>query len=245
MDNSRIKSFFEFIDRHKNIIEIVFRVIEIFIIGGFGIYITAKANSITTLQLRLSEAESRPLLTVREEQDKNENGFYDTNKIVISNESGYMTNYHSDTISFLHITTNLYGDYQEIDIPVIGFWTINAFSGNMIGIIESKWEYKNNEKLLALMNKVRSIVDSDYGSMYFYNIELRTYLKITYKDILEKSQTMTYEVKPIYGTFRIEETEYQENKERYALLEEFRIDLSDIDGEQLIHKTELLIQSNY
>ena len=241
----KIGSFFDHLDSHNHITDFFFRLIEICVIGFVSIFVAIKANSIAALQLKLSEAESRPLLTVREEQVTNKEGFYDTNQIVIKNESGYMSNYHSETLSFLHVTTNISGSYQEILIPVTGFWTISALSGNMIGTVETKWEYKNNERLFSLMNEVRSIVDSDYGSLYFCNIELETYLKIIYKDILENNQAVTYEIMPIYNTNRIEESEYQEKQEKYELLEECRIDLSDIDGEQLLNKIELLLMSDY
>lgn len=233
----------KFIDEHEKALSLALRIIEVFIIGLLGLHISSQVSKTAQFQLELSQSESQPAFCISLSQEKNDEGYYDTNILTISNENGYMSNYHSKHIDLIHIKTNLVSTSpQDVYIPATGLWNIGEFSGSNKGTIERRWDYKNNEHFFALINATRNMIDAEYGDEIFFDIDSETYLQISYLDILKDEHTVFFRVEPIYGTIAISSAEYDQYCGIFDSMDQYRIDLANTSAAELIECTKSVLE---
>lgn len=214
----------------------VIRFIEVFFIGTIGIIIAVQANRLTKAQLDLSKAISMPMLSVNEEQIFNTDGIVDTHKLKIYNESGYMTNYKSERLSFISITTSVGYNRFDLKIPLEGFWSVGLHTGKMIGLIETRGYDKNFEKYKSIVSAAEEMVASaSYEPNYFLS-NIESYVKISFSNVQHENQVLYYKLDPIMGTVMIDASLYND---LLLLHNDFQakkllVDIDSSNGEDLV-----------
>lgn len=221
----------------------ILRIIEVLLLGIFGVIISIQANSIARSQLELSKATSMPAIYVTEEQVFNSDGIVDTRKLNIYNDNGYMTNYRSERFSDIIIT--IYSDFQkyELRIPLEGFWTVGVHTGKMNGLIETRGNEKNLEKLQAILSNAEYQFALKNTDAYSFVWNTETYVKINYSDVQHNDQSFYYKLNPIAGTTMIEPSEYTALFNQHETnRKDYLIDIDLSTGDDLITIVNSLVE---
>lgn len=138
--------------------------------------------------------------------EQGESQFYSNNNIEISNEGGPVHDFQSSVANFIEIT---YLDPEKgyaqrvIRYPLNGYFGASFLSGSSKGTLVTLAGYKNNLKIFQLS---KSLSEYSEKTDISANLEVKTYLKLNYKDFLNREHEEYYFV-PHIGTKKLSVSE--------------------------------------
>lgn len=204
---------------YQQLLKSILRLTEVMFIGFASFFVSCKANEIAKAQLHLMQAESMPAFHVIERQIPNADGIIDTHMLIISNESGYLTNYESEHISFVRIS---YGQRHDCLIPLTGIWRIGFHTQNTTGELERRGFEGNYSKFRLLFEEASKISKEQSPDSYNYiwDYQLETYVKISFYDITQKPNALYFSLSDNFETSIIDQETYDSLFATYNALSE-------------------------
>lgn len=174
--------------------KIKWELIATLIISASSVFVAIKANMISNIQAEIARNTALPVIEVTERVEEAEGFEWDRHSVIeIENLSGKMNNYQSKVISFLrcgYFNKESQG-YETVDIPMMGYYFYGVKGRTTNGVVEKKYTADNFSRFLSLRQSVQSHNNSKDSSINL-DIEVVTYLKIQYLDLLSQKQVEYY-----------------------------------------------------
>lgn len=185
--------------------KIFFEIFSSVILGIMGVIISISAIKVTQYQNTLAERELLPIMEIKEYLEKDEENSYLESIIQISNVGGALYGFQSDTICILNINY-LTEDLKKgtIKKELDGYYYYGRSTQASTGILKTIGGYNNYYNLSDLELEIMGQKYKEYG-IYSLEIEIETYLRIEYYDVLDKKHTEYYRLAD--STEKIEEQE--------------------------------------
>lgn len=120
-------------------------------------------------------------------------GYEESSIIEITNLSGKMNNYHAEVITFLdcgYFESEM-AEYEDVEIPIENYYLLGIKEGVATGIIERKDSIGNYSKIEKLKKKIIQF-NSENEDGKSIDPTVRSYLKISYLDLLNEEQELYY-----------------------------------------------------
>lgn len=199
------------------------------IISCTSIFVAAKANDISKMQMLIARNAALPIIEVDEKvNDSAWPGYRESSIIEVSNLSGKMNNYHSEIVTFLRC--GYFGSepdsYEVIDIPIENYYLFNTKTGITDGVIEVKDSMGNYDKIKDLKKSILAFNKGNENEQ-IVDAHVLSYLKISYIDLLNEKQVMFYLIDPIEA--KVIDSDYgQKQFDRYREMtaEKYGIDVN-------------------
>ena len=189
--------------------KVKWEIIITIIISLTGLFVSMQALKINELQTTIARNSSLPNIQLEERQAFDElSGKENEFVIEISNLEGRINNYDSQTITFLscnYLDEN--GNYYSEEVPVYSYYFVGFLSGKSTGVLEERKTVGNGSKLVQLKN---DIIEYSKETNEVLNVEVKTYVKISYVDLLNDKHIVYYSV-DLLGTTLLD-AEVGENK---------------------------------
>lgn len=157
---------------------------------------TYNANRISNNQMMIARNLALPTITVSETIEASDYSSKES-VITISNLSGKMNNYYSDIVSFLRC------DYaageveaqQTVYLPLENYYIVGTITDQSTGVLERKHTLNNYVRLIELDSEITKFNVENPEKKYL-EVEVYSYLKVGYLDLLEQPQEIYYEITP-------------------------------------------------
>lgn len=198
-------------------------------VGIMGAWIAIEANKIGNLQAQIAVQSSLPNIQINEKYViDEETGNAVATVLEISNLEGRLDNYDSSIVSVIKYSYSDMGTLSfEVNVPISAYYYASGISGVTNGLIETKYSYDNFKKISELRKKVRMEKNDDE----ICNLgQVESYIKITYRDLLNNERVEYYRSDAIY-TNRLDEEQGKLYFEKYMKLweEGYAIDLDQYE----------------
>lgn len=185
----------------EKFVKIKWEVVITAIISLTGIFVTIKANEIYDLQAKIARYSAFPSIEIDELIEENSEFGLKESVIEVSNLSGKMNNYQTEIVSFLHCE---YLDdelmvFENVDIPIEGYYMVGIREGVTIGIIEKKHTMDNYSKIENLKKLILQYNKKNENDQCI-NAKVESYLKVSYLDLLNEKQIFYYLINPVSVT---------------------------------------------
>ena len=202
------------------------------IVSLSSVFVAIKANNIYKMQAEIAKNSALPMIEVDEKVEESSWGDWDKSSIVeISNLSGKMNNYQSSVITFLDCGyfESETAEYKNVEIPIQGYYLLSIKEGGTTGIIERKESIGNYSEIEKLKQEITQF-NKENGNGKRIDPLVRSYLKISYLDLLNEQQELYYLLDTV-NVKMIELESGQEKFDKYRMLIEkgFYIDTNSLD----------------
>lgn len=171
-------------------IQIKWEVVITIVISITGLFISWQAYKISKLQAEIARNSLLPNIQVNEIYGAMESVNVNDYIIEITNLEGKINNYNSKIVSFLdcQYIDKAYHFYDE-KVPILYYYMWHENSKSNIGVLERIATAFNYKRLEKLENDIAKYIKYTEEVL---NIELESYLKIEYVDLLGKQQELYY-----------------------------------------------------
>jgi hypothetical protein len=175
------------------------------IISVAQIGIATKQNNLTELQAKIAIQQAIPQFVVTARQIYDEKVQKVTeNEIYVRNQGGIVQDLESDTAVFMSVTfVTKSWEQKTVEIPLNGYYigkTCTSREGT--GLVLLIQGYKNQEREIQLKDDFRRLARERGNSGA---VEIKRYLRLTYRDIFGKKYTKYYFIPLVPGGEMIEE----------------------------------------
>lgn len=219
--------------------KIQWNVIITIIISITGVFVSWQAYKVSKLQSEIARNSLLPNIQINEKDEPYDSTDNEYQSIIeILNLEGKINNYSSRVVTFLECDyVNDKESYNSQEVPVFNYYIWHRLSGNITGTLEEMGTAYNQEKIKKLQKDILAYNKKTEESLY---VQLKSYVRIEYKDLLNEDQTLYYCIDTL-NTTCIEESEGNKAFKKYDTLlkNEIGIDLNINDSipvNQLIDK---------
>lgn len=184
-----MNKFKEFIERNGKIIEFIFSLISLIIVGVVGTTISINNSLTSTSQLELARASAQPVFNVKSEYNSS-----DTNseeRLIVSIDAGFAENLN--IVEYTWIEMYKSQDKESMKKCLLtDYYLADYYSGNNRGDV---FILTNTNNLSYYANLIRSQYDPNFVYNRFYKL---TILGISYSDVTGKNLIRYYETSGTY-----------------------------------------------
>ncbi len=162
-----------------------------------------KQATLADLQTRLAEAQALPSFDIRISQIANPaTGKADNNVLTIENSGGPVREFSARAIYFVEVSAAErkipYPKPVELRIPVNDYYSASALTATSKGNLATIFGNDNNASFITFSRALAA--SADRQNWTFANTEERTFLRLLYLDLLNRSHEEYYEVAPVRGS---------------------------------------------
>ena len=173
---------------------IKWEVVITIVVSLSSVFVAIKANDIYKMQAEIARNSALPMIEIDERVEKSSGGSWEESSIIeISNLSGKMNNYHAEVITFLvcgYFDSEM-AEYENVEIPIESYYLLGIKEGVTTDIIERKDSIGNYSKIEKLKKEIIQF-NSDNENGQSIDPIIRSYLKISYLDLLNEEQELYY-----------------------------------------------------
>lgn len=173
---------------------IKWEVVITIVVSLSSVFVAIKANDIYKMQAEIARNSALPMIEIDERVEKSSGGSWEESSIIeISNLSGKMNNYHAEVITFLvcgYFDSEM-AEYENVEIPIESYYLLGIKEGVTTDIIERKDSIGNYSKIEKLKKEIIQF-NSDNENGQSIDPIIRSYLKISYLDLLNEDQELYY-----------------------------------------------------
>lgn len=184
-----MNKFKEFIEKNGKIIEFIFSLISLIIVGVVGTTISINNSLTSTSQLELARANAQPVFNIRSEYN-----YSDTNneeRLIVSIEGGFAENLNIVEYTWIEMYNSQ--DKENMKKCILtDYYVTDYYSGNNRGEV---FNLTNTNNLSSYANLIKSQYDPNFVYNLFYKITL---LGISYSDVTGKNLIRYYETSETY-----------------------------------------------
>lgn len=195
------KKFQMFLKNHEHIINLFFRVIEIFVIG---IMINLSGNVIQKKILDIERIKCQPIFEFVIKSEKTNSDVYDTKYLLTKFKGDSFTSFKQEIKTMIVFSDN----YK---CPLYQFWMVHhKYDMTEEGIIRKSGVEKNFQRLMDLTKEIKK---------YNFDFEdIVSYINITYTDIFGEVHSKYYRIDLDNNVDLISSDEYKNNIDNYDKL---------------------------
>ncbi|HDR4864610.1 TPA: hypothetical protein QCR55_000942 [Bacillus cereus] len=217
------------------------------VIAGVSLYVAWQAKEIANLQIETAKAEKNPLIYFDMTYDEDDKGNFIGTNLVVSNEGGLLREFDVDLVTVLELGVSDFSKdkvKRTLKIPIRNYYDIGGKSGasqkKLMTYDNLFLKEGNNAKINRVIREFSENIESlkeekekKTGKAFLVGYpELRTYVKVWYKDIYNEKHTQYYNVDN-FGATRIDD---KRGKEELKIddLSDKAVDLKDLDANKLL-----------
>jgi hypothetical protein len=169
-----------------------------------------KQNGLVDLQARVAEAQAMPTLEIAIKQilDPATNRA-DQNELIIDNSGGPTREFDCQAVYFIEIEI---GEKLlpipppiHLSIPMNDYYAYQAVTAASKGHLATISGYQNNLNFVSFSRKLSAAAEDH--SWRYANVDEKTFLRVQYTDVLDRSHEEYYEVAPVWGSRRLKTEE--------------------------------------
>ena len=181
-----MKKIKEFIEKNAKIIEVLFSLISLIIVGIFGTTISIN-NSITSrASLELSKANSQPIFNIKIASEAV--GEELSESISIEIDSGFAENLSVNEYVFLTYNYEENGENVEKKVSIDNYYLGTFYSGNNRGVVCTLKGFSNAQTLVNLQSEIVT-----HNLDKYKDLHKSVLIEVSYKDITGDSYLKYYE----------------------------------------------------
>lgn len=174
--------------------KIKWEVVITIVVSLSSVFVAIKANNIYKMQAEIAKSSALPIIEIDERVEESSGGDWKESSIIeILNLSGKMNNYHAEVITFLDCGyfESETAEYENVEIPIENYYLLGIKKGVATGIIEKKDSIGNYSKIENLKEKIKQF-NSENENGQSIDPVVRSYLKVSYLDLLNEKQELYY-----------------------------------------------------
>ncbi|MHA4067896.1 hypothetical protein ACX16W_22930 [Bacillus cereus] len=217
------------------------------VIAGVSLYVAWQAKEIANRQIETAKAEKSPLIYIDMTYDKDDKGTFIGTNLVVSNEGGGLREFDVDLVTVLELKISDFSKDEverTLEIPINNYYDIggkyNASQKRLATYDNVSLKEGNNAKITRVIRESSEKIDSlneekekETGKAFLIGgPELKTYVKVWYKDIYNENYTQYYSVDN-FGATQIKDTKGKEEFKNNGLSNKV-IDIKDLDADKLL-----------
>ncbi|PFD01868.1 hypothetical protein CN995_10115 [Bacillus cereus] len=217
------------------------------VIAGVSLYVAWQAKEIANRQIETAKIEKSPLIYIDMTYDKDDKGNFIGTNLVVSNEGGGLRELDVDFVTVLELKISDFSKDEvesTLEIPINNYYDIggksNASQKRLATYDNLFLKEGNNAKIIRVIREFSEKVDSlneekekETGKAFLIGgPELKTYVKVWYKDIYNENHTQYYSVDN-FGSTQIKDTKGKEEFKNNGLSNKV-IDIKDLDADKLL-----------
>ncbi len=205
----------------KDTLDFVLRIIEIVIVGAL---LQFQSNSIMNRQLEIEKIKVRPSFNFYTDYDFDENYMIDTRYLYTTYSGNSFTDYSQDIKTILVLETKS----RTIEFPFYGFWLPHIdYNKAQNGVIRKSGYKGNFKKFLS--------IDKGLLNKYGILVNVDTYIRIMYKDILKNEQKEYFKIHNFSDdVISISDSEFKHALDLHSRMLDDSVDI-DKDNEESIY----------
>ena len=210
--------FRSFLQRNK----IFFEVILASLLSFMAIFVSIKTNSIAEHQTKIMEYENTPQLEIRKHQEFNQELNTYNDIWLIFNRNSKVSNFDiEENYSFIRFESRS-AKNDSILIPIAQYVnTKGMLTGESEGLI---YQFDNSHNSVYEFTLRNELINIGY-------LEIESYIKSTYKDVMQQKEEKYYKIAP--DIKEIDKEEWNKIKEEFLTNLDDRIYIDNIKSEDL------------
>ncbi|MED1284416.1 hypothetical protein [Bacillus mycoides] len=217
------------------------------VIAGVSLYVAWQAKEIANRQIETAKVEKSPLIYIDMTYDEDDKGNFIGTNLVVSNEGGLLREFDVDLVTVLEFEISDFSKNKvkrTLKIPIRNYYDIAGKSGasqkKLMTYDNLYLKEGNNAKINRVIREFSENIDSmnvekekQTGKAFLVGYpELKTYVKVWYKDIYNEKHTQYYNVDN-FGATRINDERGKEELKNDDLSDK-AVDLKDLDANKLL-----------
>ena len=175
----------EFIEKNGKIIEFIFSLISLIIVGVVGTTISINNSLTSTAQLELARANAQPVFSIKTEYNYSDTE--NTERLIINVDGGFAENLNITEYTWLECFKNSDRENTLRKCLLTDYFITSYYSGNNRGDIINLTNSDNLTKYATLLKDI-----FDPNAKYTHILKY-TLLAISYEDITGKKSVKYYE----------------------------------------------------
>lgn len=196
--------------------KIIFETLAAVLLSVMAIVVSVKANGIASMQAELMRAEQLPIIGFEREHIYDESNTVVDLELAVINYGAPATEFSHQYVSYL---TLLYHPqdtkFATVQLPLINYFTLSAISENVTGKLVTFIGNRNVARYVELEHALRDYARNNNAAA---SLDLVTYVKVEYKDLLQERHIEYYRVDD-FRSFKLDESEgsrlFAEHEEAY------------------------------
>ncbi|MGE7866667.1 hypothetical protein ACQKNO_10445 [Bacillus paramycoides] len=217
------------------------------IIAVISLFVAWQAKEIANRQIETAKAEKSPLIYFDITYDEDDKGNFIGTNLVVSNEGGLLREFDVDLVTVLELEISDFSKDKVkkiLKIPIRNYYDIGGKSGasqkKLMTYDNLFLKEGNNAKINRVIREFSENIESlneekekQTGKAFLVGYpELKTYVKVWYKDIYNEKHTQYYNVDN-FGATRINDERGKEELKNDDLSNK-AVDLKDLDANKLL-----------
>lgn len=217
------------------------------IIAVISLFVAWQAKEIANRQIETAKAEKSPLIYFDMTYDEDDKGNFIGTNLEVSNEGGLLREFDVDLVTVLEFGISDFSKdkvKRTLKIPIRNYYDIGGKSGasqkKLMTYDNLFLKEGNNAKINRVIREFSENIESlnkekekQTGKAFLVGYpELKTYVKVWYKDIYNEKHTQYYNVDN-FGTTRIDDKRGKEELKNDDLSDN-AVDLKDLDANKLL-----------
>jgi hypothetical protein len=203
--------------------------------------------SLAALQERIAEVQALPQFEVAIHQRRNnDTGKFDDDYLEVVNGGGPVHEFSAETAFLLRVNAvvpHVSGGTSSplpsriasitFDVPVGGYFSTQGVSSAGKGQLVTISGYHNNAAINGLEKNARQAADN--AKWDAFNLDTLIYIKLRYRDMLDRAHEDYYEVPTVGGGWRMRDADGKAVFEKWE--QPGRVEMSNLSAEQLLSET--------
>ncbi|NUJ05045.1 hypothetical protein [Bacillus paranthracis] len=217
------------------------------IIAVISLFVAWQAKEIANRQIETAKAEKSPLIYFDMTYDEDDKGNFIGTNLEVSNEGGLLREFDVDLVTVLEFGISDFSKdkvKRTLKIPIRNYYDIGGKSGasqkKLMTYDNLFLKEGNNAKINRVIREFSENIESlnkekekQTGKAFLVGYpELKTYVKVWYKDIYNEKHTQYYNVDN-FGATRIDDKRGKEELKNDDLSDN-AVDLKDLDANKLL-----------
>ncbi|PEJ52826.1 hypothetical protein [Bacillus wiedmannii] len=246
-----LKSFLRDKDNRDFVVALIsgFAAVISVVIAGVSLYVAWQAKEIANLQIETTKAEKSPLIYFGMTYDEDDKGNFIGTNLEVSNEGGLLREFDVDLVTVLELGISDFSKDKDkvkrtLKIPIRNYYDIGGKSGasqkKLMTYDNLFLKEGNNAKINRVIREFSENIESlneekekQTGKVFLVGYpELKTYVKVWYKDIYNEKHTQYYNVDN-FGATRMDDKRGKEELKNDELSDN-AVDLKDLDANKLL-----------
>jgi hypothetical protein len=170
-----------------------------------ALWVSVQQTEATKLQTKVAEAQALPDFEIRIQQVYNqERSYFDVDELVVVNTGSPVREFDAKAIAFAELTAARPGvGIVNRKFPILRYYDTSAVSTAHKGQLVRIYGDKNNARFAELQRALPGVAEQANWESAF--VEEHSYLRINYRDILDRLHLEYYSVAPVRGATRLTE----------------------------------------
>ncbi|PFK30760.1 hypothetical protein COJ18_27140 [Bacillus cereus] len=219
------------------------------IIAVISLYVAWQAKEIANRQIETAKDEKSPLIYFDMTYDEDDKGNFIGTNLEVSNEGGLLREFDVDLVTVLELGISDFSKDKDkvkrtLKIPIRNYYDIGGKSGasqkKLMTYDNLFLKEGNNAKINRVIREFSENIESlneekekQTGNAFQVGYpELKTYVKVWYKDIYNEKHTQYYNVDN-FGATRLDDKRGKEELKNDDLSDNV-VDLKDLDANKLL-----------